>query len=160
VGFARLLLAALEEARRGRRVDRLSDDDIVSDGPGDADRADHIQFVGVEEHPGFQSLRRLGVISETVSPDTVLDSGDAFGRPALGLKHLAGELGGSVVVEIGYNMRDAVISLLERDVASAFRPTEKDGRLKAAATFGWTDIEVRLDLRGIPRVVSASKTGG
>ncbi len=42
--------------------------------------------------------------------------------------------GGSVVVEIGYNMRDAVVALLGD---------------------GWTEVEVGADLRGIPRVVSA-----
>jgi release factor glutamine methyltransferase len=43
---------------------------------------------------------------------------------------------GHVVVEIGYNMREAVVSLLGSD---------------------WTDVEVKPDLRGIPRVVSARK---
>jgi release factor glutamine methyltransferase len=44
--------------------------------------------------------------------------------------------GGYVVVEIGYNMRDRVLALLGA---------------------GWSDIEVRPDLAGIPRVVSAWK---
>jgi release factor glutamine methyltransferase len=44
--------------------------------------------------------------------------------------------GGHVVVEIGYNMRDAVVALLGPE---------------------WTNVEVRPDLRGIPRVVSARK---
>ena len=44
--------------------------------------------------------------------------------------------GGFVVVEIGYNMRDQVLTLLGP---------------------GWTDIEVMPDLAGIPRVVSARK---
>lgn len=44
--------------------------------------------------------------------------------------------GGYVVVEIGYNMRDAVLRLLDNS---------------------WTEIEVHPDLRGIPRVVSARK---
>ncbi len=44
--------------------------------------------------------------------------------------------GGYVVVEIGYNMRERVLPLLEA---------------------GWTEIEVQPDLRGIPRVVSARK---
>ncbi len=65
--------------------------------------------------------------------------------------------GGHVVVEIGYNMRDAVVALLEQDVEAAFRPPEQDGRLKAAAASAWTDIELKPDLRGIPRVVSARK---
>jgi release factor glutamine methyltransferase len=44
--------------------------------------------------------------------------------------------GGYVVVEIGYNMRDAVLRLLDE---------------------AWTEIEVLPDLAGIPRVVSAKK---
>ncbi|MFB3922073.1 MAG: peptide chain release factor N(5)-glutamine methyltransferase [Terriglobia bacterium] len=44
--------------------------------------------------------------------------------------------GGSVVVEIGYNMREAVVALLGSE---------------------WNDIEVIPDLRGIPRVVRARK---
>ncbi|HLY62931.1 MAG TPA: peptide chain release factor N(5)-glutamine methyltransferase [Terriglobia bacterium] len=47
--------------------------------------------------------------------------------------------GGHLVVEIGYNMRDAVLALL---------------------TEGWTDVEVRPDLAGIPRVVIAKKGSG
>jgi release factor glutamine methyltransferase len=43
---------------------------------------------------------------------------------------------GYVVVEIGYNMRDAVVALLGPE---------------------WSEVEVRSDLRGIPRVVSARK---
>ena len=46
--------------------------------------------------------------------------------------------GGYVVVEIGYNMHAAVVSLLGPE---------------------WTDVEVKADLRGIPRVVSARKAG-
>jgi len=45
--------------------------------------------------------------------------------------------GGFVVVEIGYSMRDAVLALLGAE---------------------WAEINVRLDLAGIPRVVSARKT--
>jgi release factor glutamine methyltransferase len=46
--------------------------------------------------------------------------------------------GGCVVVEIGYNKRDAVLHLLGQ---------------------GWQQQEVRPDLSGIPRVISARKTG-
>jgi release factor glutamine methyltransferase len=46
--------------------------------------------------------------------------------------------GGGVVVEIGYNMRDAVLRLFGEE---------------------WEEIEVRPDLAGIPRVVSARKAG-
>jgi release factor glutamine methyltransferase len=45
--------------------------------------------------------------------------------------------GGSVVVEIGYKMRDRVLALLGDD---------------------WTEIEVMPDLAGIPRVISARKS--
>lgn len=45
--------------------------------------------------------------------------------------------GGSVVVEIGYNKKDAVIRLLGQD---------------------WQQREVRPDLAGIPRVITARKT--
>jgi release factor glutamine methyltransferase len=46
--------------------------------------------------------------------------------------------GGSVVVEIGYNKQDAVLALLDE---------------------GWQEREVRPDLAGIPRVITAWKTG-
>lgn len=46
--------------------------------------------------------------------------------------------GGSVVVEIGYNKREAVLRLLRE---------------------GWRQREVRQDLAGIPRVITARKTG-
>jgi release factor glutamine methyltransferase len=46
--------------------------------------------------------------------------------------------GGSVVVEIGYNKKDAVLHLLGE---------------------GWKEQEVRPDLAGIPRVITARKTG-
>ena len=46
--------------------------------------------------------------------------------------------GGSVVVEIGYNKKDAVLRLLAE---------------------GWQQQEVRPDLAGIPRVITARKTG-
>ncbi len=48
------------------------------------------------------------------------------------------KLGGSVVVEIGYNKKDAVLRLLGQ---------------------GWQQQEVRPDLAGIPRVITACKTG-
>jgi len=44
--------------------------------------------------------------------------------------------GGYVMVEIGYNMHDAVVALLGPE---------------------WTEVEVKPDLHGIPRVVSARK---
>ncbi len=68
-----------------------------------------------------------------------LDSGDEVYRRLFPQAHQALKPGGSVVVEIGYNMRDAVLALLGAE---------------------WTDVDVRPDVRGIPRVVSARKTGG
>jgi release factor glutamine methyltransferase len=81
--------------------------------------------------------------------------------------------GGHVVVEIGYNMRDAVVALLEPAVAPGFNPPELGAwaacpltaetaalpiaDLKVGATSPWADIEVKPDLRGIPRVVRARK---
>ncbi|HUU14161.1 MAG TPA: peptide chain release factor N(5)-glutamine methyltransferase [Terriglobia bacterium] len=88
-----------------------------------------------------------------------LDKGDEVYRRLFPQALQALKPGGSVVVEIGYNMREAVVSLLEHDVAPAFRPAQDDARLKAGATqtARWEEIEVRPDLRGIPRVVSARK---
>ncbi len=65
-----------------------------------------------------------------------LENGDEVYRRLFPQALQALKPGGSVVVEIGYNMRDAVLVLLGAE---------------------WTDIEVRPDLRGIPRVVSARK---
>jgi release factor glutamine methyltransferase len=65
--------------------------------------------------------------------------------------------GGYAVVEIGYNMREAVLRLLQGEPGVALSSEEEDARLKAAATRGWTEIEVRPDYAGIPRVVSARK---
>jgi release factor glutamine methyltransferase len=52
--------------------------------------------------------------------------------------HQVLKTGGSVVVEIGYNKKDAVMHLLGE---------------------GWEEQEVRPDLAGIPRVITACKTG-
>lgn len=47
--------------------------------------------------------------------------------------------GGYVVVEIGYNMRERVLAVMGRE---------------------WEEVEVRPDLAGIPRVISARKPAG
>lgn len=65
-----------------------------------------------------------------------LERGDEIYRRLFPQSLLALKQGGFVVVEIGYNMRDAVTSLLGE---------------------GWRDVTVRPDLAGIPRVVSAQK---
>ncbi len=64
---------------------------------------------------------------------------------------------GFVVVEIGYNMRDQVLALLGA-VAPVSSPANLFGAEDSAATTrAWTEIEVRPDLRGIARVISARK---
>lgn len=73
--------------------------------------------------------------------------------------------GGHMVVEIGYNMRDSVLSLLEPQpapVPRTARPTgdNADPARGVGATPAWTNVEVRPDLAGIPRVVIASKSLG
>ncbi|HEV2351666.1 MAG TPA: peptide chain release factor N(5)-glutamine methyltransferase [Terriglobia bacterium] len=70
--------------------------------------------------------------------------------------------GGYLAVEIGYNMREAVLSLLEPQVAPALGPAGRgaDPSCGVGATSGWTDVEVRPDLAGIPRVVIARKRAG
>lgn len=69
--------------------------------------------------------------------------------------------GGHVVVEIGYSMRDAVVAHLKSDAASASSPAQCSADQQAAATPAglWTEVDVRPDLCGIPRVVSARKGG-
>jgi release factor glutamine methyltransferase len=86
-----------------------------------------------------------------------LETGDEVYRRLFPQALQALKPGGHVVVEIGYNMRDAVVSLLEHDAAPGFSPAGADADLKIDATPAWTDIEVKPDLRGIPRVVSARK---
>ena len=65
-----------------------------------------------------------------------LETGDEMYRRLFPQAIEALRPGGHVVVEIGYNMRDPVARLLGA---------------------GWTDVEVKPDLRGIPRVISARK---
>jgi release factor glutamine methyltransferase len=65
-----------------------------------------------------------------------LERGDEIYRRLFPEARQALKPGGWVVVEIGYRMRDAVLALL---------------------TPGWTDVAVRPDLAGIPRVVIARK---
>ena len=66
-----------------------------------------------------------------------LDRGDEMYRRLFPQALQALKPGGYVVVEIGYNMRDAVRALLGD---------------------GWTDVEVRPDLAGIPRVIISRKS--
>jgi release factor glutamine methyltransferase len=65
-----------------------------------------------------------------------LERGDEMYRRLFPQALQALKPGGYMVVEIGYNMREAVLSLL---------------------TEGWTDVEVRPDLAGIPRVIISRK---
>ena len=65
-----------------------------------------------------------------------LETGDEIYRRLFPQALQALKPGGYVVVEIGYNMRDAVVVLLGPE---------------------WTDVEVKPDLRGIPRVICGKK---
>jgi release factor glutamine methyltransferase len=65
-----------------------------------------------------------------------LERGDEIYARLLPQAHRALKPGGYAVVEIGYNMRDTVLGLFGGE---------------------WEEIEVRPDLAGIPRVVSARK---
>jgi release factor glutamine methyltransferase len=86
-----------------------------------------------------------------------LETGDEIYRRLFPQALQALRPGGYVVVEIGYNMRDAVVALLTSDVAPGLSPALEGADLKVGATRAWTDIDVKPDLRGIPRVVSARK---
>jgi len=94
-----------------------------------------------------------------------LETGDGMYRRLFPEALRALKPGGHVVVEIGYNMRDAVAALLEREGdpearASAPAPSETEKAAHPSGlTSAWTEIEVKPDLRGIPRVVSARKAG-
>jgi len=65
------------------------------------------------------------------------ENGLAVIRPLIEQAHAALKPGGYLAMEIGYSMRDAVLTLLN--------PTM------------WDDVRVVPDLRGIPRVVAAGK---
>jgi release factor glutamine methyltransferase len=65
-----------------------------------------------------------------------LERGDEIYRRLFPQAQQVLKQGGYLVVEIGYNRRDMLLPLLGE---------------------GWTEIEVRPDLRGIPRVISARK---
>jgi len=65
-----------------------------------------------------------------------LERSDEIYRRLIPQAHRALKPGGSLVVEIGYNMRDTVLALFGAE---------------------WSDLQVRDDLAGIPRVVSARK---
>jgi len=86
-----------------------------------------------------------------------LDHGDEIYRRLFPQALQALKPGGYMVVEIGYNMRDAVLSLLEPEIAPAFRPEGGNADVKVGAKAGWTEVEVRPDLAGIPRVIISRK---
>ena len=86
-----------------------------------------------------------------------LERGDEIYRRLFPQAGRALKPGGCVVVEIGYKMRDAVVSLLEGGVAPGFSPAPADPKVGAPSDVAWAEIEVRPDLAGIPRVVSAKR---
>jgi release factor glutamine methyltransferase len=93
-----------------------------------------------------------------------LETGDEIYRRLFPQALQALKPGGHVVVEIGYNMRDAVVTLLAPGaqascLQAAGTAALPGADLKVGSTSEWTEIEVKPDLRGIPRVVSSRKAG-
>ena len=99
-------------------------------------------FDFVVSNPPYVSRQELDKVQREVrdfEPRVALgdlERGDEIYRRLFPQAFEALKPGGHVVVEIGYNMRDAVVGLLGSE---------------------WTDVEMKPDLRGIPRVVSARK---
>jgi len=70
----------------------------VTDRAGHAYGSEDIQFVGVEEDPGFKGRGDLAVPAEAVSADAVLDGRDTVGGPAFIRQELHGKAGRTLVV--------------------------------------------------------------
>ena len=100
-------------------------------------------FDFVVSNPPYVGLNEADKVQRSVfdfEPRTAVFAGEnglAVIRPLIGQAHAALKPGGYLAMEIGYSMRDAVLTLLN--------PTM------------WDDVRVVLDLRGIPRVVVAGK---
>ncbi len=78
VGIAARRLAGVDGLQR-LAPDALAMDRAVGDGTGDADRADGVQFVGVEQTAGLDGGRRWA-FAEAVRLDRVTDGLDPLGR--------------------------------------------------------------------------------
>ena len=89
--FARLFLAGCQETLGRFSISRLTVQSGVGDGPGGADRTQHIQLIRVKDHLGFQGLGVILPATEAVRPDAMLDGFDLFFRPALGSQDLTCE---------------------------------------------------------------------
>ncbi len=106
----------------------------------DEDFAGTLDFV--VSNPPYVSAREIANVQREVrdfEPRVAwggLERGDEMYRRLFPQALGALKPGGFVVVEIGYNMRDAVLGLLGE---------------------GWSDVTVCPDLAGIPRVISAQK---
>jgi release factor glutamine methyltransferase len=94
-------------------------------------------YVGRHERDKVQ--REVRDFEPTLAWGGELERGDEIYQRLFPQALQALKPGGYVVVEIGYNMRDAVVRHLGE---------------------GWSEVEVRPDLAGIPRVVSARKALG
>jgi release factor glutamine methyltransferase len=96
----------------------------------------------VVSNPPYVGLQEVGMVQREVREFEPLvawgglERGDEVYRRLFPQALQVLKPGGCLVVEIGYNMRDIVLPLLSE---------------------GWTEMDVRPDLRGIPRVVSARK---
>ena len=137
---AALAVARRNAARLGQ-ADRVQfvEADLLSCFPQDDDSG---AFDFVVSNPPYVSEDEIDMVQREVrefEPRVAwggLEPGEKIYRRLFEQAYTVLRPGGSIVVEIGYSKRDAVVALLGD---------------------GWSDIEVRSDLAGIPRVVSALK---
>lgn len=158
-----LLVASQNALRLGmtERVKILESDLLTS--LVDADSLSSFDFV--VSNPPYVSRHELDKLQREVrefEPRLAwggLERGDEMYRRLFPQAFQALKPGGCVVVEIGYNMREDVLSLLRAAIAQGMPEknagTSKDAVVPRAGE--WTDLDVRPDLAGIPRVVSARK---
>ena len=109
-----------ERPKRARLIG-LGDEIRIGRGPLEF----HVVGRGLRERPGPDAGAHRAAVA--FGPDAAAD-------PERALRAL--KPGGHIAVEIGYNMRDAVVALLDAN---------------------WTAVQVIPDLAGIPRVVAAQK---
>ena len=90
--LAGLLLAAFQEALRGRGIGGLPGLHGVGDGACHANGTQHVELVGVEQHLRLQAGGAL-VAAEAVRADALLHAFDAVCIPAFGLQNALGFFG-------------------------------------------------------------------
>lgn len=108
------------------------------------DRAGAVRFDFVVSNPPYVARNELDRVQREVrefEPQLAwggLERGDEIYRRLIPQALATLQPGGYLVVEVGYNMAERVRALLGSE---------------------WTDVEIRPDLAGIPRVVAARKAG-